>query len=182
MSKLSLCLLVGGVICLSGCGTAGSYGSKAKGWMFGNDTEMTEAEVETQRRATRSQYALLPMPDLMSNENVIVYPLEGDLDQRRQTFPENTTAGGYTVFDSSVQVFAVDGPEQKPDYLPEYAVPLYESGEYTTLRRPSPSLTAYKMEPNMKPTDITKAPLAPVKRSPKRTPGRRSAPVLTAYE
>lgn len=72
------------------------------------------------------------MAEALSNENVIVYSVDGDLDENRREFPEyrsvleNTTAGGYTVFDPSVTVYAVEGGGMKrPSYLPHYSVPQY---------------------------------------------------------
>ena len=81
----------------------------------------------------------------LSNENVIVYPIDGDLKQYPRTFPEyrgvldNTTAGGYTVFDSSVTVYAVEGDaSMRPSYLPDYAVPKYAE-QYRTPDAPMAS-------------------------------------------
>ncbi len=119
--------------------------------------------------------------EIMSNENVIVYPVDGDLSKKRQTFPEyrgvleNTTRGGYTVFDSSVTVFAVEGRTGRPQYLPNYSVPQY-SEQYRTTQP-----IAY----------ADNGPLIPMRGQQQRVPsvplaitpaGRRSSPVLTAYE
>jgi hypothetical protein len=120
--------------------------------------------------------------EIMSNENVIVYPVEGDLSSKHQTFPEyrgvldNTTRGGYTVFDSSVTVFAVEGRTGRPQYLPNYSVP-----KYAEQYRPTQTM----------PTYANNGPLMPMAGQPQRVPsaplaitptGRRSAPVLTTYE
>lgn len=72
-----------------------------------------------------------------SNESVIYYPLDKSAGQVKRKFPEyrsvldNTTAGGYTVFDSSVTVYALDGQSAKPNYLPDYSVPQY-AAQYKT--------------------------------------------------
>lgn len=69
--------------------------------------------------------------EIFSNPNVIVYPVTGDLSQSNRAFAkyrgvvENTTAGGFTVFDPSVTVYAIEGQGMKPAYLPEYSVPRY---------------------------------------------------------
>lgn len=82
------------------------------------------------------------MAAAFSNENVIVYPVDGDIADNRREFPEyrgvmeNTTAGGYTVFDPSVAVFAVEGePSVRPSYLPEYSVPQYAE-QYRAMSTP----------------------------------------------
>lgn len=95
--------------------------------------------VELPKRPTKSRYELPPgmitenmdTASLMTNESVIVFPVDGHIDPTQKTFPEyrsvieNTTAGGYTVFDPSVTVFAVDDTGGRPEYLPEYSVPRY---------------------------------------------------------
>lgn len=119
---------------------------------------------------------------LMSNQNVIVYPVSGSIDQKRRKFPEyrgvmdNTTAGGYTVFDSSVTVFAVEGSSQRPSYLPKYSVPQYAEQYYETASR-----STYAQQGSLTPMDLT--PRAPVvqKRSPLTRTGERSKPLLTSY-
>lgn len=78
-----------------------------------------------------------PMPEpLPSNMNplvnggdsrVQVFPLDGPvinplaLDQTRSQV-DNTTSGGFTVFDDSVTVYPVD-TDTTPTYMPNYAVP-----------------------------------------------------------
>jgi len=75
-----------------------------------------------------------------SNDSVIYYPLDKPAGNVTRKFPEyrsvldNTTAGGYTVFDPSVTVFALDGVSNKPAYLPDYSVPQY-AAQYQTQRR-----------------------------------------------
>lgn len=76
-------------------------------------------------------YGMNPV-EALANENVIVYPVDEPIDANKREFPEyrgvmdNTTAGGYTVFDPSVTVYAVEGGgASRPDYLPEYSVPKY---------------------------------------------------------
>lgn len=77
---------------------------------------------------------------LFSNESVIYYPLDKPAGEVTQKFPEyrsvldNTTAGGYTVFDPSVTVYALDGQSAKPNYLPEYSVPQH-AAQYEMQRR-----------------------------------------------
>ena len=118
---------------------------------------------------------------IMSNQNVIVYPVTGDMSNTREGFPEyrgiveNTTMGGYTVFDSSVTVFAVEGTTHRPEYLPRYAVPQHVEQHYkmpesyggtTSVLTP---LSGSNLKQNYEPLSITNA-------------GRRSKPILTAYE
>jgi hypothetical protein len=75
-----------------------------------------------------------------SNDSVIYYPLDKPVGAVTQKFPEyrsildNTTAGGYTVFDPSVTVYALDGVSNKPNYLPEYSVPQH-AAQYEQIRR-----------------------------------------------
>lgn len=59
--------------------------------------------------------------------NVTVYPLEGPVQnplvsERYRGVLDNTTSGGYTVFDPSVTVYPLAGNEP-PAYVPGYAVP-----------------------------------------------------------
>lgn len=120
--------------------------------------------------------------EIMSNENVIVYPVEGNLSKKRQEFPEyrgvmeNTTRGGYTVFDSSVTVFAVEGTTHRPQYLPRYSVPQY--AEQYVARSRSYTQTSGPLVPMAGETFAQPVPIAPKMTEA----GRRSAPVLTAYE
>lgn len=120
------------------------------------------------------------MAEAFSNENVIVYPVEGDVDANRREFPEyrsvleNTTAGGYTVFDPSVTVYAVEGSSMnRPSYLPEYSVPKYAEQYKST--------SAYAMTQQV---STSSEPLMPMQITPLRTPqplyideaGRKSRP------
>lgn len=106
---------------------------------FQKQQSRTGEIIELPQKPTKSRYELpagmitrdINTASLMTNENVIVFPIEGEINPLRKTFPEyrsvveNTTAGGYTVFDPSVTVFAVDDTGVRPDYLPEYSVPRY---------------------------------------------------------
>lgn len=73
----------------------------------------------------------------LSNDSVIYYPLDkpiGSVTRKFSTYRsvlDNTTAGGYTVFDPSVTVYALNGANNKPDYMPEYSVPQY-AAQYQT--------------------------------------------------
>lgn len=114
--------------------------------------------VELPQRPTLSRYELphnlagkqaVETAHMFSNQNVIVYPLDGSIAEQRQQFPqyrgvmENTTASGYTVFDESVTVYAVEeNGNQPPSYLPEYSVPRYvnegQMNSQITARGPLP--------------------------------------------
>lgn len=59
--------------------------------------------------------------------NVQMYKTEGNFQNpldadRTHSVLDNTTAGGYTVFDDSVKVFPLPG-DDVPAYMPSYAVP-----------------------------------------------------------
>lgn len=94
--------------------------------LHGNQSEKAVAE---QPLAVVAPIVTITNEEIFSNPNVIVYPVTGDLSQSKRAFAkyrgvlENTTAGGYTVFDPSVTVYAVEGQGLKPAYLPEYSVP-----------------------------------------------------------
>jgi len=76
----------------------------------------------------------LPEKGIMPNDHrVSVYSTEGPLinpltQDRTHSVLDNTTAGGYTVFDESVKVFPLPG-DDVPSYIPSYAVPPLE-GQY----------------------------------------------------
>jgi len=129
-----------------------------------------------------------------SNESVTIFSLDSQpADWTRQTNQyrgvlENTTAGGYTVFDPSVTVFALNQqPGVRPAYLPDYSVPKY-AAQY----RSQPPVA----QASVVPTAITPLPqAAPQQRTrtrlltaPAQAPQpvvqarRRSGPILTSYE
>jgi|GEM_PF-2784742 len=132
--NIAFCLCA--VTALTACETVSSLPS-----VFSSKKQQPHTIVEPSYKQTRNNHELSPgmithditTAGLMTNENVIVFPVEGEIDMARKTFPEyrsvieNTTAGGYTVFDPSVTVFAVDdaGIGVRPDYLPQYSVPRY---------------------------------------------------------
>lgn len=66
-----------------------------------------------------------PRVSVYSTDGPLVNPLTAD---RTHSVLDNTTAGGYTVFDESVKVFPLPGNDV-PEYLPSYAVPPLE-GQY----------------------------------------------------
>ena len=76
----------------------------------------------------------VPNPPIVPNDpRVSVYKTDGPLinplnEDRTHSVLENTTSGGYTVFDESVRVYPLPGNDT-PDYLPTYAVPPLE-GQY----------------------------------------------------
>lgn len=118
--------------------------------------------VELPQNATISRHDLpytmtkdhnLDTSDLLTNANVIVYPIQGDIDQQKYQFPEyrgvlkNTTASGYTVFDQSVTVYAVDGVgAQPPSYMANYAVPTYVN-EFQIVQNAPTAVKAQKLLP-----------------------------------
>lgn len=70
-------------------------------------------------------------PIVVNDPNVQVYSTEGPaqnplLAERMHSVLDNTTSGGYTVFDNSVTVYPLPG-DDVPGYLPSYAVPPLES-------------------------------------------------------
>jgi len=119
-----------------------------------------------------------------SNDSVIFYPLNKPAGAVTQTFPkyqsvlDNTTAGGYTVFDPSVTVYAVDGQSAKPAYLPDYSVPQY-SAQYEQQRR----IDARKAAEIIPPLPQAVQRPAPLLTQPRpRTPDNgRSPRLLTGY-
>ena len=129
-------------------------------------------------------------PELMSNNNVIVYPITGDITDQKQTFAqyrgvvENTTAGGYTVFDPSVTVYAVEGQGMKPAYLPDYSVPQYAQ-QYAPAPMPNAPIAIPMMVPSpptMPGETFAQTPSTPVPLIGAKTlAGQRSGPVLTGY-
>lgn len=138
------------------------------------------------------QYNYSSLSQLMTNENVIVYPVDGPIDENRKAFPENGNSfgdkGGYNVFDPSVQVFSVDGDGGRPSYMPDYSVP-----QNTDVRRPmltqkddvgSSTVTITKSETFLRPDEVRQTPLAPTAQTApiSSQAGRRSRPVLTSYE
>lgn len=119
----------------------------------------------------------------MSNENVIVYPLEGKINPARQSFPEyrgvldNTTSGGYTAFDPSVTIFAIEGQGMRPDYMPQYAAPSYVQPKRQAAITQAPLLPLNVVESS------GLSPQMNIPRAPSKTPvGERSGPVLTSYD
>ena len=148
----------------------------------------------------RSETNATDTSKMFSNPNVIVYPVSGDpYEQQKQTFPEyrgvmdNTTAGGYTAFDESVTVYSLGQRNAKPSYMPDYAVPKYAqpstAGEMmpmpTTQQRGPTSLTTMSPRvpsaPNTSREYTPQTNNLPVQSVPSRA-GRRSRPVLTAYD
>jgi hypothetical protein len=143
--------------------------------------------------------------EIFSNPNVIVYPVTGDLSQSNRAFAkyrgvvENTTAGGYTVFDPSVTVYALEGQGMKPAYLPEYSVPRYAQN-YRSPVGQMPNDTVFPPLPLMYqddpyvPDSMSMQPRVPsmTKSSPvadnmnelpvRNIEQRRSRPVLTGYD
>jgi len=66
-------------------------------------------------------------PIVSNDPDVKVYPLDGPIEnplteQKDHSVLDNTTAGGYTVFDDSVKVYPLPG-EDVPAYVPIYSVP-----------------------------------------------------------
>lgn len=66
-------------------------------------------------------------PIISNDPSVAVFPLDGPVEnplttERYNSVLDNTTAGGYTVFDDSVKVYPLPGDEV-PSFVPAYAVP-----------------------------------------------------------
>ncbi len=83
-------------------------------------------------------------PIVPTDPNVTVFPLDGPAKNplttdRTHSVLDNTTAGGYTVFDKSVTVYPLPG-DDVPAYMPNYAVPPlggnYKSPEEQGVGRP----------------------------------------------
>jgi hypothetical protein len=71
--------------------------------------------------------SMVDTPIVPVNPNVTVYPLDGPVQnplsvERTHSVLENTTSGGYTVFDESVTVYPLPG-DDVPAFMPPYAVP-----------------------------------------------------------
>jgi len=202
--------LYSSLLCVSACAYMGPH-------IGGHGNQ----SVELPQKSTYSQYELphnmmagntMNMASIMSNENVIVYPVDGNIDVQRMEFPEyrgtmeNTTASGYTVFDPSVTVYAVEGDVvQRPSYLPEYSVPKYAQPRMQNIAikgngslMPAPLTQSYGdgiiAEPLPRAPRLTRAGTLsnPTDRAPSMqmngqskqaatTTGRRSSPMLTGY-
>ena len=128
----------------------------------------------------------IDMATQMSNESVIVFPVTGAIDQGRTKFPENrgvlnnTTEGGYTVFDPSVTVFAVGGQGARPAYLPPYSVPQYAEQYNAPSDMDTNGVAPMPRGPSMQ-SVLPELPTRAVV-MPKSNVNRRSPPILTAYE
>lgn len=147
----------------------------------------------------------------LSNENVIVYAVDEAVNENKREFPEyrgvieNTTAGGYTVFDPSVTVYAVEGAtNMRPSYLPRYSVPQYAE-QYApaivepmymkqqrnqpltpmagvSLQTPTPIVTRSPRPWLENQRDVNVGtPRAPQQQVQAQSAARRSPPVLTGY-
>lgn len=114
MSLLSRALLASCLL-LAGCGTQGSRWDRAY-------TDVYDPDGVTPQVAAKS-----PVAD--SDTSVKIYPLDGavvntaDAGSARSVL-DNTTSGGYTVFDPSVTVYPLPGADA-PAYIADYAVPPY---------------------------------------------------------
>ncbi len=124
---------------------------------------------------------------VFSNDNVLVFPVTGPINDNMESLNryrgvlDNTTAGGYTVFDPSVTVFAVNNTEGlKPAYLPNYSVPQH-AAQYKSMDDVFPPAQSMGIIP-MAPQSILAEPLAPKPSAPVMKPsGTRSPPMLTGY-
>lgn len=116
--------LVIGCIALSGCetvsrmqGVPGTGGVQQEdGQMIGITGGIIDGNMQT-------------MPIITNDPRVSVYPLDGPVQnplsvERYTSVVENTTSGGYTVFDESVKVYPLPGSEV-PAFVPPHAVPPY---------------------------------------------------------
>jgi hypothetical protein len=193
---------------LSACDTARQSWSDITG-QTGPASPVSTTQIQDEdikfnnRTASTSSYGMneTDMARQFSNENVIVYPVNGNpYDAQPRTFPEyrsvlDNTIGGYTVFDPSVTVFGLNGEGVMPDYMPAYSVPTYtqpsNQGQLMPLPEPRqvPSVNYVSpynngqmgLSPRVPsgPTNLT-AP-APTRPMPNRDAQRRSRPVLTGY-
>lgn len=117
MTKLKL-LSVCSLLILGACAQKGSGDVVNLPVNNGQNIEITGGIID----------ANLPATPIVSNDpDVKVFPLDGPVQsplsiERHNGVLENTTAGGYTVFDDSVKVYPLPGDET-PSYLPTYAVP-----------------------------------------------------------
>lgn len=107
-------------LALSACQTANPQGGKA---VASAPTPASISAAATARAMTLPYGA----PAVSSDPRVQQFPLDGPVpntltQDRTRSVIDNTTAGGYTVFDDSVTVYPLPG-ETTPDYLPAYAVP-----------------------------------------------------------
>jgi len=114
----SMCALA-----LSACGTAGTAANKGK-----------SIEITGGTSTTMSNEPIVP-----SDPNVQVFPTEGTYKnplsgKAGHGVLDNTTSGGYTVFDESVTVYPLPG-ENAPAYVPSYAVPPFAMMERDDVSR-----------------------------------------------
>lgn len=155
-------------------------------------TQQKTAEVvELPQNATTSRHELpytmtnsgmIDPSELLTDGSVIVYPVNGEIDRQKYHFPEyrgvlrNTTASGYTVFDQSVTVYAVDGVgAQPPSYMAEYAVPKYVH-EFEMVENSPAEVKAQKLLPFR-----AGQPSSPVVLNNEYVPPRARGPRLTGY-
>lgn len=192
LAVFSACLII------TGCAQVDRYQGDVRDWWAQENIFLENAGQK--RRAESARYRVPPTYQLMSNQNVTVYPLDGPVQPPRQYAEptqrpqQQSLIKSSVAFDPSVEVYALDDNQGRPSYVPNYAVPSYGPMDSAALG----SMEQTKPEFNMAPiqmtqpvipntikqnnytstdlmNDIQKEPLA-------KTPGRRSRPVLTAYD
>ena len=157
---------------------------------------LSEKQVVAQKEPPKIDKAINKKVDVIStfsNKNVTIFPLTGSTMPHESRLNEyrgvlnNTTAGGYTVFDQSVTVFPVEGvmSSGRPSYLPEYSVPKY-AAQYQSRKirenfanKNSIPLLPSPSSPNVEATPLTLTPAAPIDQG---AALRRSPPILTSYD
>lgn len=105
------------VLALAACQTARPMGQKSAA-----DTPM-----DVPAKSIDATVADAKQPIVPNDPGVAVYDLGGPMvnplvTNRTHSVLDNTTSGGYTVFDDSVTVYPLPG-ESAPAYMPTYAVP-----------------------------------------------------------
>jgi hypothetical protein len=116
-----LLLLFACVLALSACQTAQPMGSKPASNQTKSEPMAVTGEAST---------PMTTVPQIPADPNVQVYPTTGPagnplITDRTHNVLDNTTAGGYTVFDDSVTVYPLPG-EDVPAFVPSYTVPPLE--------------------------------------------------------
>jgi|GEM_PF-1863457 len=134
---------------LGACAAAGQKSQTASGdaptlGVNGRNIEITGGvyDMNKQQRA----------PIISNDPSVKVFGLDGPVEnpltvERGNSVLDNTTAGGYTVFDDSVKVYPLPG-DTVPGFVPSYAVPPLENqyGERKMAGTPT-SLAASTLPP-----------------------------------
>lgn len=184
-------------ILLTGCAKVDRYQTEVSDW-WAKENIFLEQGIGQRRSAESARYRIPPTHELMSNENVTVYSLDAPADNiganrgpaqrpQQQSFIKSSVA-----FDPSVEVYALDNNQDRPSYVPQYAVPSYgamDSAAISPIKQVTPVMDTAPVqmpEPALpqNDSDYTSTDLMQdIQKKPlDKKPGRRSRPVLTAYE